>query len=331
MQAKQSPTTELTNADRDQFSDAGFVRLRNVLTTDEVNMLRQAMVLAVQTLKTSPNSYNVTAAADSIWRDETVDDQGSTQHDLALLAAAIRGSNLPRLMDKPAEDGKRGNFLLDTSVWRRVPQLAEFAIGSKMGHIAAELLGVSRVRYYDDQMFIKEPGAVDRAAFHQDVPYFHLDGDCGCVFWIPLNSVKAGGGRVGYIPGSHRWQKMFKANVFVSELPFPGAEGVDMPKIDADPEAYGVQYLEAEPGDVLVHHFLTVHGSEGNRSDTPRSAFSLRYCDANIRYRTRPGAPAQPLHKQDMRDGDPLDDTIHPIVWPPAATGQRKNVHGIAA
>jgi ectoine hydroxylase-related dioxygenase (phytanoyl-CoA dioxygenase family) len=200
-----------------------------------------------------------------------------------------------------------------------------------MGRIAAELLGVSRVRYYDDQMFIKEPGAVDRAAFHQDVPYFHLDGDCGCVFWIPLNSVKAGGGRVGYIPGSHRWQKMFKANVFVSELPFPGAEGVDMPKIDADPEAYGVQYLEAEPGDVLVHHFLTVHGSEGNRSDTPRSAFSLRYCDANIRYRTRPGAPAQPLHKQDMRDGDPLDDTIHPIVWPPAATGQRKNVHGIAA
>lgn len=331
MQDEQPPTPELTKTVRDQFSEAGFVRLKAVLSTDEVSMLRRAMALALQTLNKSPNSYNVTAAADAIWKDETVEDQGSTQHDLALLAAAIRSSNLPRLVDKAAEGGTRGNFLLDTSVWRRVPQLAEFAIGGKMGRIAAELLGVSPVRYYDDQMFVKEPGAVDRAAFHQDVPYFHLDGDCGCVFWIPLNSVKAGGGRVGYIPGSHRWQKMFKANVFVSELPFPGAEGVDMPKIDANPEAYGVQYLEAEPGDVLVHHFLTVHGSEGNRSNTPRSAFSLRYCDANIRYRHRPGAPAQPLHKQDMKDGDPLDDEIHPIVWPGTATERQKAAHEIAA
>ena len=115
------------------------------------------------------------------------------------------------------------------------------------------------------------------------MPYFHLDGDCGCVFWIPLNKVRAGGGRIGYIPGSHRWRKMFKANVFVSELPFPGAEGVDMPRIDADPEAYGVEYLEAEPGDVLVHHFLTVHGSEGNRSDTPRGAFSSPRAGVNMK------------------------------------------------
>ncbi len=331
MQNRQPSTPELTKSERDQFAETGFVRLKAVLSTDEVNILRQAMTLALQTFSSSPNSYNVTAAADSIWKDATIEDQGSTQHDLALLAAAIRSSNLPRLTDKPAENGRRGNFLLDTGVWRRVPQLADFAVGSKMGQIAADLLGVSRVRYYDDQMFVKEPGAVDRAAFHQDVPYFHLDGECGCVFWIPLNSVKAGGGRVGYIPGSHRWQQMFKANVFVSELPFPGAEGVDMPKIDANPEAYGVQYLEAEPGDVLVHHFLTVHGSEGNRSNTPRSAFSLRYCDANIRYRHRPGAPAQPLHKQNMKDGDPLDDQIHPIVWPPIPARQQTVVQEIAA
>jgi ectoine hydroxylase-related dioxygenase (phytanoyl-CoA dioxygenase family) len=309
---------KLTDSQRRNFSESGFVKLPGLLAANEVILLRLAMARAQLTFQQSPNSYNVTMAADCVWNQAALDDQGSTQHDLAALAAAIRRSDLPRLADKAPEGAPRGNFLLDTGVWRRVPELADFALGSKLAGIAAQLLDAPRIRFYDDQMFIKEAGAVDRAAFHQDLPYFHLDGDRGCVFWIPLNSVKAGGGRVGYIPGSHRWQKMFKANVFISELPFPGAEGADMPKIEANPEAYGVQYMEAEPGDVLVHHFLTVHGSEGNQSNIPRAAFSLRYCDAELRYRQRPGAPAQPLHKQGMKDGDPLDDTIHPVVWPKA-------------
>ena len=313
---------ELTDSQRKHFSESGFVKLPGLLSSNEVIALRLAMARAQLTFQQSPNSYNVTTAADCVWNQETLDDQGSTQHDLAELAAAIRMSNLPRLADTASEGTPRGNFLLDTGVWRRVRELADFALGSKLAEISGQLLGAERIRFYDDQMFIKEAGAVDRAAFHQDLPYFHLDGDCGCVFWIPLNSVKAGGGRVGYIPGSHRWEKMFKANVFISELPFPGAEGADMPKIEANPEAYGVQYMEAEPGDVLVHHFLTVHGSEGNRSNIGRAAFSLRYCDAEMRYRHRPGAPAQPLHKQGMKDGDPLDDAIHPVVWPKAGASR---------
>jgi ectoine hydroxylase-related dioxygenase (phytanoyl-CoA dioxygenase family) len=330
VETEQRHSSKLTPTECVHFWETGFLKIPHLLSSEDLTLLRCAMGRALQTLNQSPNSYNVTAAADAFWNDDAVSDQGSTQHDLAALATAIRTSNLPRLVDQKPDDAPRGNFLLDTSVWRRVPELAEFALRGKLAGVSAELLRASRVRYYDDQLFVKEPGAVDRAAFHQDVPYFHLDGDCGCVFWIPLNSVKAGGGRIGYIPGSHRWQKMFKANVFVSALPFPGAEGVDMPRIDADPEAYGAQYLEAEPGDVIVHHFLTVHGSEGNRSTSPRSAFSLRYCDANIRYRHRPGAPAQPLHKQGMKDGEALDDAIHPVVWPQIA-GATGALHRVAA
>lgn len=315
MQTKQQFSSTLTNSQRTEFREKGFLRIPGVLSGDDIALLRLALARALRTFNDSPNSYNVTAAADSVWGNDDLSDQGSTQHDLGALATAIRSSDLPRLVDARRSGTPRGNFLLDTGVWRRVQELADFALGGKLPGIAADLLSVRRIRYYDDQLFVKEAGAVDRAAFHQDVPYFHLDGDRGCVFWIPLNSVKAGGGRIAYIPGSHRWQKMFKANVFVSSLPFPGAEGFDMPSIEANPEAYGVEYLEAEPGDVLVHHFLTVHGSEGNSSNTPRSAFSLRYCDADLRYRQRPGAPAQPLHRQGLKDGDALDDVIHPVIW----------------
>src|SRR5690242_20472470 len=110
-----------------QFQKEGFIRLRGLLSVEELSVLRAAMADALSTLSISPNSYNVTAAADAFWRDDPANDnQGSTQHDLAALACAVRGSGLPRLVDRAA-DGPRGRFLLDTGVWRRVPRLAHFA------------------------------------------------------------------------------------------------------------------------------------------------------------------------------------------------------------
>lgn len=297
------------------FQKFGYVRLRNILSASQVDDLREAMNLGLHTFRTSPNAYDITAAADAVWREQDVDDQGSTQHDLALLAQAIRAAKLNRLVDEADPGGPRGKFLLDTSVWRRVPELAAFCTESHLPAISAALLESEAIRYYDDQMFVKEPGAVDRSAFHQDVSYFHLASHTGCVFWIPLDKVRRGSGAMGYVPGSHRWGQVYKPNVFVSELAFPGSEGPDLPSIDDNPEAYGVQYVEVDPGDVIVHHFLTIHGAEGNRGSAARRAFSLRYVDADVRFQKRPGAPAQPLHRADVNDGDRLDDNIHPIVW----------------
>jgi hypothetical protein len=301
----------------DHFQTHGYVKLKGILSPDQVGALQGALTAAMDTLPSSPSAYDVTTAADALWgAAASIENGSSTQHDLPALARAISQSDLPRLVDEQIPGQERGHFFLDTSVWRRVPALAAFALGSALPRITAALLDLPAVRFFDDQIFVKEAGAVDRVAFHQDLTYFHLGGTAGCVFWIPLDPVRSGSGRMGYVPGSHLWKKLFKPNIFASELPFPGSEGLEMPNIDADPSAFDVQYVEAEPGDVLVHHLLTIHGSEGNRGTAPRRAVSLRYCDATIRYRHRPGAPAQPLHRPDVTDGDPLDDTIHPVVWP---------------
>jgi ectoine hydroxylase-related dioxygenase (phytanoyl-CoA dioxygenase family) len=307
-------------AEIDQFQASGYVKLEGFLSADQVTALRDAVKVGVDSLAASPNSYNVTAAADALWgAAATYKNETSTQHDLGALARAIAESDLPRLVDAPREGQPRGSFLLDTGVWRRVPALAEFVLRSQLPGISAALLGLGAVRFFDDQIFVKEAGAVDRVAFHQDLTYFHLGGTAGCVFWIPLDPVREGGGRMGYVPGSHLWKKLFKPNIFASEIPFPGSEGLDMPNIDADPAAFGVDYLAAVPGDVLVHHLLTIHGSEGNCGSTQRRAISLRYIDAAMCYRHRPGAPPQPLHRADAADGDPLDASIHPLVWPPTS------------
>jgi Phytanoyl-CoA dioxygenase (PhyH) len=98
---------------------------------------------------------------------------------------------------------------------------------------------------------------------------------------------------IRYVRGSHRWG-FFKPNVFVSQMAFPGADGDTLPDIDGHEEEYDIVSSELEPGDLLVHHHLTVHGSAGNATlRQTRRAASLRYCGDDIRFKFRPYAPAQ--------------------------------------
>jgi len=297
-----------------EFRAKGFVKLEGFLNAREVAGLRKAMDEALFGFARSPNAFDVTAAGDLLWRE------GGARTDpvpafLKDIADAVHRAKLPRLRERARPFRARGKFLIDTSIWRRNKRLAGFALDGPLGAACAALLGAGRIRFFDDQFFIKQAGALDRAAFHQDLSYCHLDGALGCAVWIPLDRVRRGSGAVGYVPGSHRWPGLYNPNILAGTLALPGSEGPDLPRIESDPEAFGVVYMDADPGDVVIHHFLTVHGSEGNTSLNARRAFSLRYCDATIRYRRRAGAPDQPLHRADARDGEPLDGAIHPIVF----------------
>ncbi|HSZ73357.1 MAG TPA: phytanoyl-CoA dioxygenase family protein [Rhizomicrobium sp.] len=300
-----------------QFQENGFVILKGLLRSDQMTRLKGAMRTALETFENSAQGYDVTELAEQLFGEgDKPTKMHQTDKRFQALSSAVKSSSMPRLTDKETKGQPKGHFLVDTGVWRRVPALADFALYSELPQVAAALLGVDSVRYYDDQIFIKEPGAADRAAFHQDLPYFNLDGDRGCVFWIPLDTVRRGSGAMGYVPGSHRWGDKYNPNIFMSRTALPGSQGEDLPDVDSNPEAFNVVYADVDPGDVVVHHFLTVHGSEGNTGSTIRRAFSLRYCDAELRYHKRPGAPSQPLHRLGTQEGDRLDDTFHPQVWP---------------
>jgi len=293
------------------FRARGFVKLEGFLNAREVAQLRKAMDEALAAFSSSPNAFDVTATADLLWQDKA--HASFAPPFLKNLASAARRSKRLRERARPAR--RRGKFLIDTSIWRRNARLSEFAQHGPLGAAAAALLGANEIRFFDDQLFVKEAGALDRAAFHQDLSYCHLDAPLGCAAWIALDPVRRGSGAMGYVPGSHRWPGVYNPNMLASTLALPGSDGPDLPDIESNPEAFGVTYIDVEPGDVVFHHFLTVHGSEGNTSLNARRAFTLRYCDGEVRYRRRAGAPDQPLHPCGMKDGARLDNKVHPIVY----------------
>jgi ectoine hydroxylase-related dioxygenase (phytanoyl-CoA dioxygenase family) len=83
---------------------------------------------------------------------------------------------------------------------------------------------------------------------------------------------------------------------------------------------------ELEPGDVIVHHPLTIHFSEGNRTlGLRRRALALRYLGDDAVFDARPGTFMENPNvralfaSEDLlrfEDGAPMINEAFPAVWP---------------
>ena len=216
--------------------------------------------------------------------------------------------------DTPPHSTGPGRFLSGVDHWLHDPAFAAFATASPLPAIAAVLMDAERVHLYEDSVLVKEPGTAEATALHQDLGYFHLDGDRICTTWVPLDPVTVETGAVAYLRGSHRSGLVHRPNWFVSDEPLPGTEGTPVPTIDdGDPR---LVRFAVQPGDVVVHHAATLHGAGPNRSTTSRRrAVSVRYCGNDVRYQLRPGVPTKAHHDQ-VRSGDQVvDHPGCPVVW----------------
>jgi ectoine hydroxylase-related dioxygenase (phytanoyl-CoA dioxygenase family) len=213
--------------------------------------------------------------------------------------------------DVKHEERASGRFKIWSFIWHRFPAVERLGRAGPFAEIAARLMGSTRLNFYGDQLFLKEQGSLHRTAFHQDAPYFNLTGDQCCTMWMPLDPVRTGNSVMGYVRGSHRW-KIYAANDFVSQRSLPGSSEEPLPDIEGNETDYDIVYYEAEPGDIIVHHVRTVHGSTA-ASTAGRRTLALRYAGDDVRYLARPAAPA--LRADSLRDGDRLDSAEFPLVW----------------
>lgn len=306
--------------DLEAYERDGVVHLRDVLTEEEVLLLRTAVDRQFSGRKRSKTAYDFQALASQLWRNGgKLQSHCATRFDLERLSAIVKSDSRARpLFDAGAgQEAGEGVFFYEAAGWRIHPEIRQVALDSRLPEISAILLDSEYVNFWEDTTFVKTPGATLRTPFHQDYTYFQISGAKCCVAWIPLDETTPENGALEYVVGSHKWGLQFAPSVFVSQTPLPESPYQRLPDIERQPEEYDIKMICAKPGDVVIHNVMTVHGSRGNRtSDSLRRGISFRYCGDDVRYLEKPGAMKQPWIRDRLKDGDILYTIDYPRVWP---------------
>lgn len=210
------------------------------------------------------------------------------------------------------KEGETGRFFDDYCNWSRIPQFQEVIQSSPLAEVAADLMQSETVQMFHDHVLVKEPGTSMATPWHQDGPYYFVEGRQTISFWSPLDPVREATLRC--VAGSHLWEKEVLPTRWVSEEGFFPDEGQYMPVPDPEAEGMRIVEFEMEPGDAVAFHFRTLHGARGNRSDRRRRAFSVRLLGDDARYVERPGRTSPPFPGHDMRPGQRLREDWFPIL-----------------
>lgn len=210
-------------------------------------------------------------------------------------------------------DGETGRFFDDYCNWTRIPEFAEVIGASPAAAVAADLMSSDSVQMFHDHVLVKEPGTSMATPWHQDGPYYFVEGRQNVSFWSPLDPVREASLRC--VRGSHRWEKEVLPTRWVSEDGFFADEGQYMAVPDPEAEGMDIAEWDMEPGDAVAFHYRVLHGARGNRSAARRRAFSLRLVGDDARYVARPGPTSPPFPGHGMQPGQRLRDDWFPVIW----------------
>jgi ectoine hydroxylase-related dioxygenase (phytanoyl-CoA dioxygenase family) len=263
----------LTQAHIDAYKKDGAVCIRQVLTTTEIEVLREGIALNLH----SP-SHRIKIASKS---------------------------------DDP------GRFIEDFCTWQANPYYKRFIYESPVSVIAAELMGSKKTRLYHDHLLVKEPGTRQCTPWHQDQPYYNIEGMQNCSLWIPIDPVPHAS-TLEFVAGSHLGPWLMPRSFMDQQAKwFPEGSLAELPDVDAQRENYTILGWEITPGDIVCFHMLTLHAAGGVSVDQQRRVFSLRFLGDDITYAPRKWAtsPDFPGLSKQLSAGARMDHPLFPIIY----------------
>jgi ectoine hydroxylase-related dioxygenase (phytanoyl-CoA dioxygenase family) len=213
--------------------------------------------------------------------------------------------------------GDPGRFVEDFCNWLAIPEYEKFVRASPAAAIAAELMGSERVRLFHDHMLVKEPGTAQRTPWHQDQPYYNVEGSQTCSMWLPVDPVDRAS-TLEFVAGSHLGPWLMPRTFMDDEAKwFPEGSLEELPDIDADPERFRIVGWALEPGDAVFFHMLTLHAAGGVAGETRRRAFSVRFLGDDVRHAPRPWltSPEFPGLAEELPAGAPMEHPLFPVLW----------------
>jgi ectoine hydroxylase-related dioxygenase (phytanoyl-CoA dioxygenase family) len=208
-----------------------------------------------------------------------------------------------------------GRFFEDFCNWQRIPEYEDFIRRSPAAAIAGELMGSGTVRLFHDHLLVKEPGTRQATPWHQDQPYYNVEGFQTCSMWMPVDPVDRES-TVEFVAGSHRGPWLMPRSFMDDQAKwFPEGSLEELPDIDENRDDFQILAWALEPGDAVFFHMLTLHAAGG--ATRRRRAFSVRFLGDDATHAPRPWktSPDFPGLANEIPAGAPLENPLFPVLW----------------
>jgi ectoine hydroxylase-related dioxygenase (phytanoyl-CoA dioxygenase family) len=209
-----------------------------------------------------------------------------------------------------------GLFIEDFCCWQDNAAYRDLIFHSPLAHAAARLMSSRGVRLYHDHMLTKEPGTRAPTPWHQDQPYYNVEGMQNVSFWIPVDPVHRRS-TLEFLAGSHRGPWLMPRTFMDKQAKwFPEGSLAELPDIEGTRAQQPILGWALEPGDVVCFHMLTLHASAGVDGHTRRRVFSLRFLGDDMRHAPRPWktSPEFPGLADELPPGAPMAHPLFPLL-----------------
>jgi ectoine hydroxylase-related dioxygenase (phytanoyl-CoA dioxygenase family) len=220
-----------------------------------------------------------------------------------------------------------GRFVEDFCNWNRIDEYRSIAFESKAADVARQLMGGSSIRLFHDHMLVKEPGTKAETPWHQDQPYYNVDGDLNCSMWAPVDPV-ALESTLEFNAGSHKRGWLMPRTFMDNQAKwFHEGSMSEIPQIEADRDAFEILGWELQPGDAVFFHMLTTHHSYGVQGVTRRRAFSLRFLGDDMVHAPRNWVTSPNFDGLNLEipAGAPMEHELFPVLRE-ASSNHRSNL-----
>lgn len=213
-------------------------------------------------------------------------------------------------------EGAPGRFFDSYCNWDLIPEYRDFALNSCAASMAGQFMLSSRAQLFHEHAFLKEPGTQRATPWHQDLPYYCVNGNQTASIYVSLDHAESDVA-VRFVKGSHSSGALFYPRVFMDGSSFnvDDATMQAVPDIDSDPESYDVLASALEPGDAIVFNFRTLHGTTDAPLKALRRAFSIRWLGDDVTYCMRAGETSPPYPGIDLQSGDLMREDWFPVIW----------------
>jgi ectoine hydroxylase-related dioxygenase (phytanoyl-CoA dioxygenase family) len=271
--AEQRLRIAVTAASIDAFRRDGAVCLRQLLSPDEVSLLREGI-------------------------------------DANLAAPSVRAKVASR-NDDP------GLFVEDFCNWQDNAAYRRVIFDSALPGAAGLLMGAQTVRLYHDHMLTKEPGTRAPTPWHQDQPYYNVEGEQNVSMWIAVDPVRRHS-TLEFVAGSHRGPWLMPRSFMDHQAKwFPEGSLADLPDVESQRDRLPILGWAVEPGDVVCFHMLALHATRGVDGDRRRRVFSVRFLGDDMRHAPRPWVTSPPFPglANALPAGAPMVHPLFPVVW----------------